>query len=45
MDPRNKASERVAIKNNYKKEGLLKKVMKFENNYYDNLLYAKINEE
>ncbi|HBA03489.1 MAG TPA: N-acetyltransferase [Clostridium sp.] len=45
MDPRNKASERVAIKNNFKKEGLLKKVMKFENNYYDNLLYAKINEE
>jgi len=45
MDPQNRASERVAIKNNYKKEGLLKKVMKFENNYYDNLLYAKINEE
>jgi len=45
MDPQNRASERVAIKNNFKKEGLLKKVMKFENNYYDNLLYAKINEE
>ena len=45
MDPRNKASERVAIKNNFKKEGLLKKVMKFENNYYDNFLYVKVNEE
>jgi len=45
MNPQNRASERVAIKNNFKKEGLLKKVMKFENNYYDNLLYAKINEE
>ncbi len=45
MDPQNRASERVAIKNNFKKEGLLKKVMKFEGNYYDNLLYAKVNEE
>lgn len=44
MDPQNKASEKVAIKNNFKKEGLLKKVMKFEDNYYDNLLYAKVNE-
>lgn len=43
MDPRNKASEKVAIKNNFIKEGLLEKVMKFEGNYYDNLLYAKIN--
>jgi ribosomal-protein-alanine N-acetyltransferase len=41
MDPRNKASEKVAIKNNFIKEGLLKKVHKFNNAYYDNLLYAK----
>lgn len=42
MDPRNKASEKVAIKNNFEKEGLLKKVIKFNNDYFDNLLYAKI---
>ncbi len=41
MDPRNKASEKVAIKNNFEKEGLLKKVVKFEDNYHDNMLYAK----
>jgi ribosomal-protein-alanine N-acetyltransferase len=41
MDPRNKASEKVAIKNNFEKEGLLRKVHKFNNYYYDNLLYAK----
>lgn len=42
MDPRNKASEKIAIKNNFKKEGLLKKVVKFNDDYFDNLLYAKI---
>lgn len=42
MDPRNKASEKVAIKNNFKKEGLLKKVVKFNNDYFDNLIYAKV---
>lgn len=42
MDPLNKASEKVAIKNGYKKEGLLKKIIKFQDNYYDNFLYAKI---
>ncbi len=41
MDPQNKASERVAIKNNFIKEGLLKKAIKLQDNYYDNLLYAK----
>ena len=41
MDPRNKASEQVAIKNNYKKEGLLNKVVEFEGKYYDYLLYSK----
>jgi ribosomal-protein-alanine N-acetyltransferase len=42
MDPRNKASEKVAIKNNFEKEGLLKKVVNFNNDYFDNLLYAKV---
>ncbi|MGV8984531.1 GNAT family N-acetyltransferase [Clostridium sp.] len=42
MDPQNKASENVAIKNNFKKEGLLKKVTKFKDGYFDNLLYAKV---
>lgn len=41
MDPRNIASEKVAIKNNYKKEGLLHKAVEFEGNYFDYLLYAK----
>lgn len=44
MDPRNKGSEKVAIKNNYAKEGLMKKVIEFENNYYDFFLYAKVRE-
>ncbi|WP_160672474.1 GNAT family N-acetyltransferase [Clostridium sp. C8-1-8] len=42
MDPQNKASEKVAIKNNFEKEGLLKKVVKFHNDYFDNLLYSKV---
>lgn len=42
MDPRNKASEKVAVKNNYEKEGLLKKIIEFKGNYYDNFLYAKV---
>lgn len=42
MDPENKASEKVAIKNNFQKEGTLKKVVEFQGEYYDNLLYAKI---
>jgi len=42
MDPRNAGSEKVAIKNDYKKEGLLRKVMFFNNEYHDNLLYAKL---
>lgn len=41
MAPKNKASEKVAIKNNYIKEGLLSKAVEFNGNYYDNLLYAK----
>jgi ribosomal-protein-alanine N-acetyltransferase len=42
MDPQNKASEKVAIKNNFQKEGLLQKVLQFNDDYFDNLLYAKI---
>ncbi|MDD2681070.1 MAG: GNAT family N-acetyltransferase [Patescibacteria group bacterium] len=42
MDPKNKASEKVAIKNNYKKEGLMKKFIIKENSYQDALLYAKV---
>lgn len=42
MDPRNKASEKVAIKNDFLKEGLLRKALEFQGEYYDNLLYAKV---
>ncbi len=42
MDPRNKASEKVAIKNNFIREGLLRKAVEFQGEYYDNLLYAKV---
>lgn len=39
----NKASEKVAIKNGYKKEGLLKKAVKSAGNKYeDRHLYAKV---
>lgn len=41
MDPLNKASEKVAIKNNFKKERLVKKAIKFHGTYHDNLLYVK----
>ncbi|QIB28244.1 GNAT family N-acetyltransferase [Caloranaerobacter azorensis] len=39
MDPRNKASEKVTIKNNYKKEGLLREAIEFRGSYYDNLSF------
>ncbi|MGF7056822.1 GNAT family N-acetyltransferase [Brassicibacter mesophilus] len=42
MDPQNKASEKVAIKNNFVQEGILKKAIKFQDNCFDSLLYAKI---
>lgn len=43
IDPRNKASKRVAEKCGYKKEGALKKCFKASRNHYiDNLLYAKV---
>lgn len=41
MDPEHKASKKVAIKNNYQKEGLLHKAVEFAGDYYDYLLYAK----
>ena len=44
MDPSHKASEKVAIKNGYKKEGFMKK--KYYNmrtkRYHDALMYAKV---
>lgn len=40
-DPRNKASEKVAIKSGYSKEGLLIKSFKSGNKFLDELLYAK----
>jgi [ribosomal protein S5]-alanine N-acetyltransferase len=44
IDPRNKASEKVALKNKYAKEGLLKSnLYGRDNKWHDNLLYAKIN--
>lgn len=43
MMPENKASEKVAIKNNYHKEWLLKKVLKHQDwTKNDSFLYAKI---
>jgi len=45
MDPRNAGSEKVAVKNGYKKEGLLRKAMFFKNEYHDNLLYAKLHHD
>jgi len=42
MDPRNKASEKVAIKCGYKKEGSLKKSIKMGDDFLDTYLYAKV---
>jgi len=43
MQPANKASEKVAIKNNYKKEGLMKKIIKTKDGKMeDAYLYAKV---
>ena len=42
MRPENKASERVALKNHYRQEGLLKKAVKDkQNKFYNVWLYAK----
>ncbi len=40
--PANKGSVRVAIKNNYKKEGLMKKVLKHLGKFEDAYLFAKV---
>ena len=43
MQPANKGSEKVAIKNKYLKEGLLKKVVKYKDgSMKDCFLYAKV---
>ena len=41
MNPKNKASEKVAIKCGYKKEGLMKKFIKQKNKYSAVWMYAK----
>lgn len=41
VDPRNIGSERVAIKAGYSKEGLLKKSFKNDDEFSDEILYAK----
>lgn len=42
MDPQNCASESVAKKNYFVKEGMLKKAVEFNGEYYDNWLYVKV---
>ncbi|MFP4514732.1 MAG: GNAT family N-acetyltransferase [Parcubacteria group bacterium] len=42
MNPGNIASEKVAIKCGYKKEGTMKKVIKNGNEFFDAHLYAKV---
>jgi ribosomal-protein-alanine N-acetyltransferase len=42
MNPLNKASERVAIKSGYLKEGVMKKAQKNGDAYSDENLYAKV---
>jgi ribosomal-protein-alanine N-acetyltransferase len=42
MNIQHKASEKVAIKCGYKKEGIMKKSLKNKNRYFDAYLYAKV---
>lgn len=42
MDTRNLASEKVAKKCGYEKEGIAKKIHRIEKEYYDCFVYAKI---
>ncbi len=42
LEPENKASERVAVKCGYQKEGLIRKNYKRDGEYRDCLLYAKV---
>lgn len=41
MDVRHKASEKVAIKRRYKKEGVMRKAIENSGRYFDAYLYAK----
>ncbi|WP_410507518.1 GNAT family N-acetyltransferase [Methanosarcina hadiensis] len=41
MDTRNLASEQVALKCGYEKEGIAKKIHRIEEEYYDCFVYAK----
>lgn len=43
VDTKHVASQKVAIKCGFKKEGLLKKVLKRKGRYYDCFIYSKIN--
>ena len=45
MDTTNRASERVAIKCGYKKEGVLRGKLLNKGNYFDAFLYAKVDGE
>jgi ribosomal-protein-alanine N-acetyltransferase len=42
MNPKNKASVRVAVKNKYKREGLMKKKVVGRDGYQDCYMYAKV---
>ena len=42
MNPKHKASEKVAIKAGYKKEGIMRKVNELNGKLYDGCLYAKV---
>ena len=42
MNIRHKASENVAIKCGYKKEGVMRKAIRTDKSYYDAFLYAKV---
>ena len=42
MAKQNKASQRVAVKGGYKKEGILVQMLFIEDKYFDCYLYAKI---
>ncbi len=42
MNVHHKASEKVAIKCGYKKEGVMRKAIRTDKSYYDAFLYAKV---
>ncbi|MCK5177549.1 MAG: GNAT family N-acetyltransferase [Candidatus Aenigmarchaeota archaeon] len=45
MNPRNKASIKVALKSGYLKEGILKKALENNGKFEDAIIYAKINND